>query len=234
MDTLNWKQLEFREGLGPLRSLLTASGLSTEKSIMDCVRTLIADRDRWQKRAEAADRSFRGVSEQVSVSGPWACFHCGFITGNEADAKAHFGDRDDEEPLCLTWHDLDSDGRVSEYQSMSRELNAKREENDALRTKVEGLEYRVDSQLAEIHSFVPFRRCNSINEVFHTYDSMEGEALAALERATKAEAQRDEAVKRAEAAEHNANKATHAQDALVEGLTVQRDAAQEALSGRTI
>ena len=152
----------------------------------DCCAEITAERDTLRaqlaaanERAERAEQSFRGVSEAVSISGPWACFHCGFITGDEAEAKAHFGDRDDDEPLCLTWHDLDVDGRASEYQSVLKELGGEREENDALRTKIEGLEYRVDGQLSNIRSFAPFRKCSGINEVFHVYDSMEGRALAA-------------------------------------------------------
>ncbi len=175
-----------------LTAALEASGANA-KAWQDCVeesaikRThLMAEiglteqqRDAATARAEKAEAAFRGVSEAVSVSGPWACFHCGFMTGDVSEAKAHFGDRDDEEPLCLTWHDLDADGRVSEYQSVIRELDAEREENAAFRTKVEGLEYRVDGQLSEIHSFAPFRKCSGINEVFHVYDSMEGRALVA-------------------------------------------------------
>lgn len=142
----------------------------------DSLRAQLAEAN---ERAQKAEQSFRGISEAVSTSGPWVCFHCGFTTGDEAEAKAHFGDRDDEEPLCLTWHDLDADGRASEYQSVIQELNGEREENAALRTKVEGLEYRVDGQLSDIRSFTPFRKCSGINEVFHVYDSIEGRALAA-------------------------------------------------------
>lgn len=47
----------------------------------------------------------------------WTCFHCGFETGDQAEAAAHFGDRDEERPLCLTWQDLDADGRASEIES---------------------------------------------------------------------------------------------------------------------
>lgn len=116
---------------------------------------------------------------ELEARAQWKCFHCGFETSDEKEASAHFGDMDDEYPLCVTWSELTSDERTVEYQSTMGELNAERDENINLRAKNEGLEYRVDGQLAEIHSFKPFRQCSSVNEIFHLYDSMEGRALLA-------------------------------------------------------
>jgi hypothetical protein len=113
---------------------------------------------------------------------PWRCFHCGFETTDRIEAQGHFGDRDDEVPLCISWHDLDADGKASEIQHEHGMLLEEQDENLRLRTKIEGLEYRVEGQLSEIHSFAPFRKCDTIQQVFNVYDSMEGRALAAGEQ----------------------------------------------------
>lgn len=107
------------------------------------------------------------------------CYHCGFESADPAECEAHFGDRDDSAPLCIAWTEMTKDERLTEYQSTTRELNGQRDENAAQRVAIEGLEFRVEGQLSEIHSFKPFRTCNSIQQVFNVYDSMEGRALAA-------------------------------------------------------
>lgn len=109
----------------------------------------------------------------------WVCFHCGFESIDPKEAASHFGDRYDEQPMCFFWADLDADGKLTQHQSLQQELDREREENAAYRIKVEGLEYRVEGQLGEIHSHAPFRKCSTINEIFNLFDSMEGSALAA-------------------------------------------------------
>lgn len=112
----------------------------------------------------------------------WTCFHCGFETTDREEAAAHFGDRDDAEeftPLCRWWKNMTPEERGEALQEAIRDLNAEREENALLRTRIEGLGYQVEGQKSEIKSFAPFRGCDSINQVFHVYDSMEGRALAA-------------------------------------------------------
>lgn len=121
----------------------------------------------------------------------YRCFHCGFETTDAKEAAGHFGDRDDMAPLCLDWSELDADGRASEYQNVCGSLNSEREENCNLRTKIEGLEYQVEGQRSEIHSFKPFRECDTIQQVFNVYDSMEGRALAAEKQRDQAREQRD-------------------------------------------
>lgn len=115
----------------------------------------------------------------MSTEETWVCFHCGFSTSDAYEAAAHFGDRDEEEPLCKTWNDLNADGRAAEYQSALMALKAEREDNAYLRGRVDGLEYRVENQIGEIHSFAPFRGCDTVGQIFHVYDSMEGRALSA-------------------------------------------------------
>lgn len=116
---------------------------------------------------------------------PWRCFHCDFITNDPAEAQAHFGERDDAEefkPICKWWAGMDDDERKYVFQSLQRDIAAEQDENSSLRTKIEGLEYQVDSQEGAIKSYKPFRECHSIYEVFCLYDSMEGRALAAEEK----------------------------------------------------
>jgi len=110
----------------------------------------------------------------------WNCFHCGFATDDPREAASHFGDRDDEEPMCLHWSRLSTEERLGQFQSLQQELDAERDENAQLRTKIEGLEYRVEGIESQVAS--RFKGCRSINDAFHLYDSMEGRALAAEER----------------------------------------------------
>jgi hypothetical protein len=121
---------------------------------------------------------------KILESIPWRCFHCDFVTTDRATAAAHFGERDDPEefkPICRWWENLAKDERVETLQDTLRQLNSERDENQSLRTKVDGLEYQVNSQEGCIKSYKPFRDCHSIHEVFCLYDSMEGRALAAEE-----------------------------------------------------
>jgi len=121
---------------------------------------------------------------------PWRCFHCDFVTNDLGEAQAHFGDRDDADeftPICKWWDRLSEDERLANHQQTLKELEAERNETDRQRVAIEGLEYQIDSILAQIKSFKPFRGCNSIYDVFCVYDSMEGRALAAEERLAEIE-----------------------------------------------
>lgn len=113
---------------------------------------------------------------------PWRCFHCDFITMDRAEAAAHFGDRDDPEeckPLCRWWENLTQDERIEQLQDALQQLDAERDANCRLSTKVEALEYQVENQESIIKSYKPFKNCRTIHDVFCLYDSMEGRALAA-------------------------------------------------------
>ncbi len=116
---------------------------------------------------------------------PWRCFHCDFITNDEEEARAHFGDCDDASdftPLCKWWSNMDDQERKEQFQVLLQELNSERDDNMKLRDENEALEYKVHSQESAIKSYKPFRECRSINEIFCLYDSMEGRVLAAEER----------------------------------------------------
>ncbi len=112
----------------------------------------------------------------------WRCFHCGFETEDRLQAAGHFGDCDDAEPICTLWESLSKDERIGLLQTSSGQYLEAQVEISAQNTKIEGLEYRLEGQLSEIHSFKPFRSCDTIHQVFNVYDSMEGRALAAEER----------------------------------------------------
>lgn len=144
------------------------------------------------KLIAAAPELLRQLAEQgeklKAAEATWRCFHCGFETSNPAEAGAHFGERDDPEeftPTCTWWAKLSSEERAQEFQDLRQQLNYEQRMAGDQVARIEGLEYRLEGQLSEIHSFAPFRKCDSIHQVFHVYDSMEGRALAA-------EAKRDE------------------------------------------
>lgn len=128
--------------------------------------------------------------DAILASIPWRCFFCDFITKNEEEARAHFGDCDDAEeftPLCKWWSNMDEQERRSQFQVLSQELNCEREESYKLRTEVESLESQLTAQESAIQSYKPFRKCHSIHDIFCIFDSMEGRALAAEERLAQVE-----------------------------------------------
>jgi hypothetical protein len=136
----------------------------------------------------ACERQLAAANEaKETAEKTWRCFNCGFETQDRAEALAHFGDRDEGESLCITWDDLNVDGRAQEYQSRVEERNATEEENTKLRQENEALEDRLGGIEGEIAS--RFKGCRTVNDAFNLYDSMEGRALASEERAETAEAQ---------------------------------------------
>lgn len=123
-------------------------------------------------------------TDAILAALPWRCFHCDFVTNDREEAAAHFGDRDDGEeskPICKWWDRMGADEQIETLQDTIRELNKGAEENMRLLTRIEGLEYQVDSQESTIRGYKPFKDCHSIYDVFCLYDSMEGRALAAEE-----------------------------------------------------
>lgn len=123
-------------------------------------------------------------AEEIIDRIPWRCFFCDFITTDRAEAAAHFGDRDDPQestPLCKWWTSMQDDERVKQLQDTLQQLDAERDANYRLSTKVEALEYQVENQESVIKSYKPFKDCRTIHDIFCLYDSMEGRALAAKE-----------------------------------------------------
>jgi hypothetical protein len=124
----------------------------------------------------------------------WRCFHCDFFTEDEKEASGHFGDRDDGDPICRTWSELNTDGRLSEYQSAIRELAEERDENCTLRQANESLEESRDYYKQQLEGRISSRipGATDLNEAFFKYDSMEGRALLAEERLRAMEMTRQE------------------------------------------
>ena len=170
-----------------------------------------ANPETWRPHMRCAAPSLDkfAADEITRLEGVWRCFHCGFETNNPVEAEAHFGERDDAAeftPTCTWWAKLSASERAQEFQDLRQQLNEERDESGRLNIANEGLQYRVDGQLSEIHSFAPFRECRSIHDIFHLYDSMEGRALLAEEqnaaqakRSACAEAERDAAIERSRA-----------------------------------
>src|SRR4051812_11528671 len=73
----------------------------------------------------------------------WTCFHCGFQTSDQREARGHFGEMGEEGPLCLVWAELNADERANEFQNTAGQLSEEFEANCKLRQTVEGLEYRL-------------------------------------------------------------------------------------------
>ena len=116
---------------------------------------------------------------------PWRCFHCDFVTSDPAEALAHFGERDDAEefkPICKWWDSLSENERKITLQDTLKQLRERDDELMRAQTKIEGLEYQVDSFESCIRSYKPFKNCRTIHDVFCLFDSMEGRAIAAEER----------------------------------------------------
>lgn len=128
-------------------------------------------------------------SDAILNALPWRCFFCDFVTTDNLEAAAHFGDRDDAsefKPICKWWASMAADEKLSTLQQTLKDLEAERREVDRQRVAIEGLEYQVESIPQQIKSYKPFRGCNSIYDVFCVFDSMEGRALAAEEKNSEA------------------------------------------------
>jgi hypothetical protein len=126
------------------------------------------------------------LADKETAEKTWRCFNCGFETQDDTEALAHFGNDDHGKSICVTWAELNADGRAQEYQSQVEERNATEEENTKLRQENETLEDWLGGIEGEIAS--RFKGCRTVNDAFNLYDSMEGRALASEERAETAEA----------------------------------------------
>ena len=81
------------------------------------------------------------LDEIERLSRQWTCFHCGFQTGDRNEAAAHFGEMGEEEPLCLTWKDLDEHGKASELQNALGQLAEANVEIERLRLALSQIAY---------------------------------------------------------------------------------------------
>lgn len=148
----------------------------------------------WQRLCDGRDNLISDLREAREPK--WTCFHCGFETKDQAEAMAHFGD-DMHEPLALCQHWLSwaDHEKVHEYQQLTMELNGEREESEKQRKVIEALEYRLGGLENIIDSRFP--GCRTIDhQIFHRYDTLEGEKLVALEQLEQQTKRADDAYNR--------------------------------------
>jgi hypothetical protein len=107
----------------------------------------------------------------------WVCFHCGERFTTSGSAEDHFGATPGSLAGCqikageergLLMELRKAEKRADEQ--MQRALDDERE--------IETLECRISALTTDFKSFKPFKDCNSANEAFFVYDSVEGRALA--------------------------------------------------------
>lgn len=103
----------------------------------------------WLERHDAeAVAAERERAEKAEAT--WRCFHCGFKTDDAKVAEAHFGDVDEEEPICRSWERMNADEKVGAFQGALQEIASEQEENSQLRSKLEKAEAERDGLVARL------------------------------------------------------------------------------------
>ena len=111
----------------------------------------------------------------------WRCYHCDFFATTREEAEAHFGDGDEASefvPLCKWWTKSDEAERMRAYQEVVKDLAVERDFSSAMRAEKSALEDKVAATDAWIKSHWPTH--TSLQEVFNTFHSQQGELLVAL------------------------------------------------------
>jgi hypothetical protein len=107
----------------------------------------------------------------------YTCFHCHETFTDEIEAAGHFGVDENAKPGCILAMPR------GEERGLLLALRATEQQAIALMNQVH--EQTAPSRrlqalvTASIRSFTPFRECDTLQDVFNVYDSMEGRALAA-------------------------------------------------------
>ena len=112
----------------------------------------------------------------------WTCFHCGETFTTVGSARDHFGAQPDATPGCMLKVTFgDERGWLMELRKL--EAAVERWRNDAFDETTFYREYHAKLE-SDIRSTAPaFKNCRSLRDMFNVFDSMEGRALAAEERA---------------------------------------------------
>jgi len=98
--------------------------------------------DAYARLIAAACNALPELLDEIErLSRQWTCFHCGFQTGDRNEAAAHFGEMGEEEPLCLTWKELDEHGKASELQNALGQLAEANAEIERLRLALSQIAY---------------------------------------------------------------------------------------------
>ena len=112
--------------------------------------------------------------------GGWRCFHCDERFDTPGAAEDHFGKYLNSTPGCILKVQL------GDERGLLMELRRVQEENNHLRQQMNEEYWDMTAYAAHlktnIQSYRPFRKCETLQDVFNVYDSMEGRALAAEER----------------------------------------------------
>jgi hypothetical protein len=115
--------------------------------------------------------------------GPWRCFHCDEVFRTRGGAEDHFGKYINSTPGCIL------KVQFGDERGLLMELRRVQEENEHLRQQMNEEYWSMAAYAAHlkthIQSYRPFRKCDTLQDVFHVYDSMEGRALAAEERLSR-------------------------------------------------
>jgi len=119
----------------------------------------------------------RYSTEAEYRKGGWRCFHCDETFTTPGAAQDHFGNYLNSTPGCILKVQLGNE------RGWLMEIRRLQEENAHLRQQMNE-EYWNQTAFAAhlktlIQSYRPFRKCETLQDVFNVYDSMEGRALAA-------------------------------------------------------
>ncbi len=121
------------------------------------------------------------TSEKNWHGGPWRCFHCDEVFDTRGGAEDHFGNYINSTPGCVLKVQL------GDERGLLMELRRVEEENAHLRQQMNEQYWDQVAFSAHLKTFIqsyrPFRKCETLQDVYFVYDSMEGRALAAEERA---------------------------------------------------
>jgi hypothetical protein len=111
----------------------------------------------------------------------WVCFHCGERFTTWGSAEDHFGKNPHDTPACIIKAG-DERGLVMELRKSQQDAEDQLQRALQAEREIEVLEIRVQALTTDFKSFKPFKDCESANQAFFVFDSMEGRALAAEER----------------------------------------------------
>lgn len=110
----------------------------------------------------------------------WVCFHCDERFTTVGGARDHFGVDKGYQPGCFLKVSL-GDERGWQMELRKAEQRAEEQMERALQAEreLEAAECSISSLSAEMSGYKPFKKCNSMQDVFNVYDYMEGLKLAA-------------------------------------------------------
>lgn len=119
-------------------------------------------------------------TEEEYRKGGWRCFHCDETFTTPGAAADHFGNYLNSTPGCIIKI------QVGDERGWLMELRKLQKENEHLRQQMnEGywdMTVFHNHLQTHIQSYRPFRKCNTLQDVFFEFDSIEGRALAAEEK----------------------------------------------------